>query len=42
MFNYWTLDIDENDDHEGDAKAVDVDDDVRGDEADSDNDDDEW
>ena len=25
MFNYWTLDIDENDDHEGDANVVDVD-----------------
>ena len=40
MFNYWTLDIDENYDHEGDANVVDVDAYVRGDEADSD--DDEW
>ena len=42
MFNYWTLDIDENDDHERDANIVDVAVYVRGDEAENDRDDDEW
>ena len=42
MFNYWTLDIDENDDHEGDANVVDVDAYVRGDGDENDSDDDEW
>ena len=36
MFNYWTLDIDENDDHEGDANVVDLDAYVCGDDAEHD------
>ena len=41
MFNFWTLDIDENDDHEGDANVVDVVVYARGDEDESESDDDE-
>ena len=42
MFNYWTLDIHENDNHKGDANVVDVDAYLHGDEDETDSDDDEW